>query len=92
MAEPAPRQHRNDEKLTRRLGPLHWRVMPPGRVAAPSIRKAASAMPPDLRLSYFALYATTSPAVIWGGFGYNDARLFCRTQSAALLLDSCALA
>jgi HEAT repeat protein len=53
--------------------------------------EAASAKPPDLRL-YFALCATTSPAVIWGGFGYNEARLFCRTQSAAFLLDSCALA
>lgn len=29
MAEPAPRQLSNDEKLTRRLGPLHWLVSRP---------------------------------------------------------------
>jgi hypothetical protein len=27
-------------------------------------------------LSYLALWATTSPAVIWGGFGSNEARFF----------------
>ena len=62
----------------------------PRHGTAPGICSTASVLPPDLRISYFALYATTSPAVIWGGFGYNEARLFCRTQSAAFLLDSCA--
>src|SRR5262245_16344377 len=46
----------------------------------------------DLARAYTALYETTSPAVILGGFGINEPRLFCFSQSAAFRLDSSSLA
>jgi hypothetical protein len=66
------------------------RALMPGRALLRFARGSVDVTLPSVgRSAYFALWATTSPAVIWGGFGSNEAS-FSRTKSAALLFDSSA--
>src|SRR5215211_778885 len=54
---------------------------------ARSCKRSFKNFPPrHFPLVYFALYATTSPAVTWGGFGSKGARCSC-TNSPATKVD-----
>ncbi len=56
--------------------PSEWESEPlkhigPGLLAAPALSVIWLSNSLSLCLAYVALYATTSPAVTWGGFGAN---------------------
>src|ERR687896_651719 len=69
----------------RRITLLRTRVNN-GKHKAGTARSPGSHTSLSVCLSYLALYATTSPAVTWGGFGIKGARCSA-TNSLALKVD-----
>ena len=60
----------------------HYRV--PGASEAPALSHLSSPRTPSF--AYLPLYMSTSPAVIWGGFGSKGCRCSCM-NSPALMVD-----